>query len=105
MTTVQGMSDGVIIIDHNGKEIQFVPIFPRLKTKIGFNDGSVIEIRWDYRDIWTITQLIRGRVAAEIYACSCSDESDLYRTTAEPDRIEYVGMNGTERIIRLNKEV
>ena len=105
MTTVQGMSDDLIIITHNEKEIEFTPIFPRMKTRIGFSDGSLIEIYCDHKNIWTITQLIRGYIAAEIYACNRSDESDLYRTLADPDRIEYAGMNGTERIIRLNKEV
>lgn len=105
MTTVQGMSDDLIIITHNGKEIEFTPIYPREKTRICFSDESAIEIYCNYHNIWVITPFVRGHIEAELYICSCYDNSDLYRTMADPVAIKYSSMNGVKKIIELNKEV
>ena len=104
MTTVQGFSDDLIIITHNGKEIEFTPIFPHIKNYIGFSDGSLIAIVCDHNDVWEIIPYIRGHIEAELYRCSAYGTSDVYKTMADPDRIEYQSMHGTS-ILRLDKEV
>lgn len=104
MTIVQGMSDDLIIIEHNGKEIEFTPIFPHTKVLIGFSDGSLISVVCEWNDIWEITPLIRGHIEAELYKCNNYGITDIYKTMADPDRIEYPDMYGT-KIFRFDEEI